>query len=278
MEGIISVRATGVWPPALRCDKWWPARYSNAMPAPPDNLEPSGLALFLDVDGTLLEIEDHPAGVRADPSLVALLTRLAEGLGGALSLISGRPVADLDHIFGGARFAAAGGHGAELRLHPSGTVTSTNWPLPASILEQLRVFAGSDPGLLLEEKRGGVSLHYRRAPQLEQQCTRLVHGLLPELRQDFRLIAGKMVFEFAPKEHHKGAAITEMMQRDPFAGRRAVFVGDDVTDEDGFRVVNALDGITVRVGDSRDSEAAYSLTDVAAVRRWLESIARRVSS
>lgn len=247
------------------------------MPAPPDNLEPSGLALFLDVDGTLLDIEDHPAGVRAEPVLIALLTRLSGRVGGALSLISGRPVADLDRIFGGTRFAAAGSHGAELRLHPDDPVASTKWSLPASVLERIRAFAGRDPGLLLEEKRGGVSLHYRRAPELEAQCTEFVHGLLPELERDFRLIAGKMVFEFAPKEHHKGAAIAAMMQQAPFAGRRAVFVGDDVTDEDGFRAVNALDGITIRVGASRDSEAEYSLTDVAAVRCWLESIARRVS-
>ena len=247
------------------------------MPAPPDNLEPSGLALFLDVDGTLLDIEDHPAGVRAEPSLVELLRRLSEGLGGALSLISGRPVADLDRIFGGTRFAAAGGHGTELRPHPDDPVASTTWSLPASILEQFRAFAGSDPGLLLEEKRGGVSLHYRRAPELRGQCTKFVHELLPELQQDFRLIAGKMVFEFAPKEHHKGAAIAEMMQQDPFAGRRAVFIGDDVTDEDGFRAVNAQGGITIRVGGSNGSEAEYSLADVATVRCWLESIAQRVS-
>ena len=227
------------------------------MPAPPDNLEPSGLALFLDVDGTLLDIEDHPSGVIADPSLVALLTRLSDGLGGALSLISGRSVAELDRIFGGTRFAAAGGHGAELRLHPDDPITSTQWSLPPPVLEQIRAFAATDPGLLLEEKRGGVSLHYRRAPELTEQC--------------------KMVFEFAPKDHHKGAAITEMMRHDPFTGRRAVFVGDDVTDEDGFRAVNAQTGITIRVGGSRDSEAECSLTDVAAVRSWLESIAQRVS-
>jgi trehalose 6-phosphate phosphatase len=246
------------------------------MPAPPDNLEPSGLALFLDVDGTLLDIEDHPSGVTADTSLVTLLKHLSDGLGGALSLISGRSVTDLDRIFGGARFAVAGGHGAELRLHPDDPVTSTRWSLPAPVLQQVRAFANTDPGLLLEEKRGGVSLHYRRAPELRERCTDFVHGLLPELEQDFRLIAGKMVFEFAPKEHHKGAAITEMMRHDPFAGRRAVFVGDDVTDEDGFRAVNAQAGITIRVGGSRNSEAEYSLRDVAAVRSWLESIAQRV--
>jgi trehalose 6-phosphate phosphatase len=246
------------------------------MPAPPDNFEPSKLALFLDVDGTLLDIEDHPEGVHATDSLVELLARLSAGLGGALSLISGRPVADIDRIFAPARFAAAGAHGAELRPHPDDPVSSTQTSLPAPILKQLRAFAGSDPGLLLEEKQSGVSLHYRRAPQLEQQCTTLVHRLLPDIGKDFRLIAGKMVFEFAPAEHNKGVAIGQMMQRPPFAGRNPVFVGDDVTDEDGFRVVNALAGITIRVGGNRGSDATYSLPDVEAVHRWLGSIERRI--
>ena len=246
------------------------------MPAPPDNLEPSNLALFLDVDGTLLDIEDHPADVRADQALIALLGRLSQGLDGALSLISGRTVDDIDRIFAPARFAAAGGHGAELRLHPDDSVSSAKWSLPTSIIERIREFAANSPGLLLEEKRGGMSLHYRRAPELEKQCTTFVQSLLPEIEQDFRLIAGKMVFEFAPREHHKGAAISGMMQRDPFTRRRAVFVGDDVTDEDGFRAVNALGGIAIRVGGSRGSEAQYSLPDVAAVHRWLESIEQSI--
>ena len=247
------------------------------MPAPPDNLESCRLALFLDVDGTLLDIEDHPAGVHADPALVALLSRLAAGLGGALSLISGRTVADLDRIFAPARFAAAGAHGAELRLHPEDAVRCSESSLPPSILERMQTFARDEPGLLLEEKRGGVSLHYRRAPRLEEACTHFVQRLLPEIDKDFRVIAGKMVLELAPIEHNKGAAISEMMQRDPFAGRRAVFVGDDVTDEDGFRAVNSLDGVTIRVGGHRGSEAKYSLADVAAVRRWLRSIEQGIS-
>ena len=246
------------------------------MPAPPDNLEPSNLALFLDVDGTLLDIEDHPADVRADQALIALLERLSQGLDGALSLISGRTVDDIDRIFAPARFAAAGGHGAELRLHPDDSVSSAQWSLPTSIIERIREFAANSSGLLLEEKRGGISLHYRRAPELEKQCTTFVQSLLPEIEQDFRLIAGKMVFEFAPRTHHKGAAMSEMMQRTPFTRRCAVFLGDDVTDEDGFRAVNALGGVAIRVGGSRGSEAEYSLPDVPAVHRWLESIEQRI--
>lgn len=247
------------------------------MPAPPDKLEPTKLALFLDVDGTLLDIQDHPAGVRAEPALIRLLTSLSAATGGALSLISGRTVADVDRIFAPVRFAAAGAHGAELRMRPDDPVTSTQWSLPSPVLEEMRAFAAADPGLLLEDKQGGVSLHFRRAPGLEAQCTELVQRLLPAVEKDFRLIAGKMVFEFAPREHHKGVAITEMMQQEPFAGRRAVFIGDDVTDEDGFRTVNAMGGVTIHVGGDRDSEARFSLPDVAAVRRWLASMHECVS-
>ena len=247
------------------------------MPAPPDNLDPSILAFFLDVDGTLLEIEDHPADVRADASLIEMLANISTGLDGAMSLISGRQIADLDRIFAPVRFAAAGAHGSELRQHPDDAVAITESSLPAPILDDIRTFVEQNPGLLLEEKRGGVSLHYRRAPHLEQQCKTYVATLLPEIDSDFRLIAGKMVLELAPIDHDKGAAITEMMRREPFSGRRAVFVGDDVTDEDGFRAVNAMGGITIRVGGNRGSAADYALPDVAAVHRWLESIESHIS-
>lgn len=247
------------------------------MPAPPDNLDPSILALFLDVDGTLLDIEDHPADVRADPSLVSLLASISTGLGGAMSLISGRQIADIDRIFAPVRFAAAGAHGSELRQHPDDDVAAAESSLPATVLDDLRTFVAQNPGLLLEEKPAGVSLHYRRAPELEEQCKASVQALLPEIDKDFRLIAGKMVLELAPIDHNKGAAITDMMRREPFSGRRAVFVGDDVTDEDGFRAVNAMDGITIRVGGNRGSAAEHELPDVAAVRHWLESIERRIS-
>jgi trehalose 6-phosphate phosphatase len=246
------------------------------MPAPPDNLDPANLALFLDVDGTLLDIEDHPADVRADPALVEMLARISSGLGGAMSLISGRQIADIDRIFAPVRFAAAGAHGSELRQHPDDPATIAESSLPAQILDGIRTFVEQNPGLLLEEKRGGVSLHYRRAPHLERQCKAFVDKLMPEIDKDFRLIAGKMVLELAPIDHNKGAAISEMMRRDPFSGRRAVFVGDDVTDEDGFRAVNAIDGITIRVGGNRGSAAGYALPDVAAVRHWLESIESRI--
>ena len=238
----------------------------------PISIDAAEAALFLDVDGTLLELRDRPEDVSAERELIELLGALSSRVGGALSLISGRPIADIDRIFAPVKFPAAGSHGAELRQHPEDDVAITTEPLPASILSRLSEFAASHDGLLLERKSGGASLHYRMAPELEAGCRRLVEELMLEIGQEFRLIPGKMVFELAPRGHNKGKAIAAMMNRKPFAGRRPVFVGDDVTDEDGFMTVNAMGGVSVRVGENRDSAAAYSLGSVADVRHWLESI------
>jgi trehalose 6-phosphate phosphatase len=240
--------------------------------SPPKTIEPHATALFLDVDGTLLELRDRPQEVDADDELIDLLGRLSMRLDGALSLISGRSIAEIDRIFAPAHFPAAGSHGAEVRLHPDDEVDVTTTQLPEPVMAALDEFARTHDGLLLERKNGGASLHYRMAPEFEAECRQLVDELLAGIEQEFRLIPGKMVFELAPRGHNKGNAITAMMDRKPFAGRRPVFVGDDVTDEDGFRAVNLLHGISVRVGEDRDSAAACSLASVAAVRQWLESM------
>ena len=242
------------------------------MPFLPIAIDVASAALFLDVDGTLLEIRDRPESVSADSGLIELLDTLSSRVDGALSLVSGRSIADIDRIFAPAKFPAAGSHGAELRVHPSDDVDIATTALPTGVLSRLSKFSASHEGLLLERKSGGASLHYRMAPELKAQCRQLIDELMNEIGQEFRLIPGKMVFELAPRGHNKGKAIAAMMNRKPFVGRRPVFVGDDVTDEDGFRTVNALRGVSVRVGEHRDSAAAYSLGSVADVRHWLESI------
>jgi trehalose 6-phosphate phosphatase len=247
------------------------------MDSPPATLNPVTEALFLDVDGTLLEIRDHPGDVVADAALVELLENLLAGFGGALALVSGRSVAEIDRIFAPVRFPSAGAHGAEIRLHASDNVGGTAAKLPADALTRLESFAASHEGLLLEHKNGGISLHYRRAPRLEKDCRALVAEILPSIAADFRLIAGKMVLELAPRGHNKGLAIREIMQCEPFAGRRPVFAGDDVTDEDGFTAVNDSNGISIRVGGNQGSAAICALDNVAAVRRWLESIMEQIA-
>ncbi len=144
--------------------------------------------------------------------------------------------------------------------------------MPTEALAALTVFADAHEGVIVEHKRSGASLHYRMAPQLEARCRALVDELMQSLEPDFRLIAGKMVFEMAPRAHDKGAAIRAMLEHAPFLHRQPVFVGDDVTDEDGFRSVNAMRGTSIRVGRDRDTAATCTLEDVAAVRRWLSSL------
>jgi trehalose 6-phosphate phosphatase len=233
-------------------------------------------ALFLDVDGTLLAIEASPDQVVSDAPLRHLLAGLSGGLGGALALISGRTIAAIDRIFAPLKLPAAGAHGTELRRNGDDARADTSHALPAHAIAALQEFADAHQGLLLEPKPGGASLHYRRAPELEGTCRRRLQMLQDALGAGYRLIEGKMVLELVPSAASKGTAIQALMQAAPFAGRRPVFIGDDTTDEDGFRVVNALGGTSIRVGGLDGSAALHTLSDVDAVRQWLTAaIGRR---
>ncbi len=243
------------------------------MQTAPTDIDPATSALFLDVDGTLLELESRPGDVRADDELICLLQGLEARLDGALCLVSGRPVADIDRIFAPVRFPAAGAHGGELRFGDGAPVETLEAPLPETVTARLAGFAARHEGLLLERKSAGAALHYRNAPALEDACRALVAELETDIGDDYRLIDGKMVLEIAPRDQTKGEAIRKILHHVPFRGRRPVFVGDDVTDEDGFRAVNALGGLAVRVGGDDQTAARYRLPGVAAVRAWLEAIA-----
>lgn len=245
------------------------------MSQPPADFGRDSPALFLDVDGTLVDIRSHPGDVRADAALIELLVDLAGRLDGALSLISGRSISEIDRIFAPARFPSAGSHGAELRLQGEDIVFAQT-RFPGDILQRARSFAAEHDGLLVEKKSAGLALHYRRAPELETACRELVAGFMHELGPEFRLIDGKMVLEIAPRNHHKGEAIREMLQHSPFRGRRPVFVGDDVTDEDGFGIVNDLGGLSIRIGQGNETAARYTLDSVVDVHDWLRAVAGRL--
>lgn len=262
---------------ARRWDKQPQARYSRAMQEAPNEIDASAIALFLDVDGTLLDFRDHPDHVRSDPELIELLQLAERAVGGALSLVSGRSIDAIDRIFAPARFPAAGGHGVELRLPGGGVTAVSGTSLPDAALRRIRHYAERH-GLLLEQKRGGVALHYRQAPELEADCRQLVHEVLRDVVDDFRLIDGKMVLELAPRGHDKGEIVRKIMRCAPYKGRRPVFLGDDITDEDAFRAVNALDGISIRVGSDQATAAEYRLDDVSDVHRWLHRIVYHISA
>jgi len=232
-------------------------------------------AFFLDIDGTLLEHADTPDAVRVDGAMRGLLAELQAGAGGALALISGRSVADIDGLFAPLLLPAAGQHGAE-RRDGAGRMHRHDFaeaPVRRAA-KRLAAFAAAHPGLLLEDKGRSLALHYRLAPQLADEAGALVDEVVAGLGEGFELQRGKMVLEIRPGGRDKGSAIGEFMAEPPFRGRTPVFIGDDLTDEFGFGVVNGMGGVSVKVGEG-PSQARWRIADAAAVRAWLAQWASR---
>jgi trehalose 6-phosphate phosphatase len=242
----------------------------ESLPAPP-MLDPRS-ALFLDVDGTLLEIAARPELVEVHAELPTVLLRLAQEREGALALISGRSLARLDELFRPRRGAAAGLHGIE-RRRADGTLTSVLDSLSATALDRIRpkliALAADGNELLLEDKGATIALHYRMAPRREPEIIDVAQSLQREADSALRLIKGKMVIEFLPRNANKGTAIAAFLAEPPFCGRPPVFVGDDTTDEDGFAEIRRRGGIGVRVGSPGNTAASHGLPCVNAVLAWL---------
>ena len=242
-----------------------PSRVASGLPA----AQPEW-AYFFDIDGTLVDFAVSPAGVRLDPELRRLLGRLYRSTGGAVALISGRSIADIDRLFHGVRLPVAGQHGIE-RRDASGQVTRHAFPSKklARVCQQLADAATRHRGLLLEDKGLSLALHYRRVPRLGGFAHRLVRSLQAQIGTEYCVQPGKRVVEMKPAGRHKGIAVLEFMQEEPFRGRMPVFIGDDMTDEYGFATVNRLDGYSVKVGSGR-TVARWRLRNAQAVRAWLE--------
>lgn len=233
----------------------------------------SGWALFLDVDGTLLELAETPQGVHVSGTLKELLETVRWRLDGALALVSGRSLASLDQLFSPLRLIASGVHGCERRaadgivLRPEVDAATI-----ARVRNDLADFVRGHEGLLLEDKHYAVALHYRRAPHLEDDVYRIMEQMRTYLGPTFALQAGKSVVELRPGEWTKGTSIESFMREAPFLGRTPVFIGDDVTDEDAFAVVNAMNGISIKVGPAEATIAKYRLGGVSEVLRWLQTV------
>lgn len=234
-------------------------------------------AIFLDVDGTLVEIASEPDSVQVDGSLIPLLTDLTTKLDGAVALVSGRAIATLDHLFAPLRLPAAGNHGLE-RRRSDGQLLSpepgVNMPI---ILERLNAFAAGNAGVIVENKALSMALHFRNCPQVETAATKLAEDLIEEFDGGLFLQKGKMMVEVRPGRGDKGTAIAAFMDESPFHGRLPVFVGDDVTDESGFELVNARGGHSIRVGNGNPTAAHYRVADVESVIRWLDDIVKAKS-
>lgn len=228
---------------------------------------------FLDIDGTLLEFAARPEAVAADTGLKTLLRRLFKAAGGAVALISGRPVTDIDRVVAPLRFPAAGQHGIERRDHAGKLHIHA---APAAHLHDavatLERMVARSPGLVLENKGATLALHYRLAPQHAPEVLRVMRELCADLGSEFELQTGKMLIEIKPGGKDKGTAIAEFMDEVPFRGRTPVFIGDDLTDEYGFALVNSKGGHSIKVG-AGPSVANWRLADAPAVRVWLETVA-----
>jgi trehalose 6-phosphate phosphatase len=228
------------------------------------------LALFLDVDGTLLEIAATPDRVRVPASLRNTLQLSREREHGALALLSGRSLNELDELFSPCVFPASGMHGIEVRL-PSGKVVRPE--IDSSVLDRARRWLGllqkENRGLLLEDKGIAVAMHYRLAPRLAPEVEVVMNEMAAELGDAFVVRSGKCVYQLMPRGFDERRAIELLMKEPEFAGRKPVFVGDDPTDEVGFQAVNEMGGHSIRVGNLEATAARYRFSSVSTVVAWL---------
>jgi trehalose 6-phosphate phosphatase len=222
-------------------------------------------ALLLDVDGTLIDLAPRPDAVVVPPDLPDTLRRLRQRLGGALAVISGRPVETVDALLDAAPYAVAGEHGGAVRRAPGEPLERPDLPTPPEAwLNKAAQLAAANPGALLERKARGFALHYRAVPEAGPAFRDELAALLAGSPR-FELLAGHMLWEVRPRGVDKGSAVRALMQRPPFANRLPLFIGDDVTDEDGMRVARAMGGAGLRV------DAAFG--EPEDVRQWLRAAA-----
>lgn len=226
-------------------------------------------AFFLDVDGTLLDLAPSPTDVRVERDLPDLLRGLRAATEGAIALISGRSIHDVDALFPSIVLAVAGQHGLERRdARGVRSARTAGDAMLATARRRLDALAAVHPGLVVEDKGLSIAVHYRAAPALAALVTDTVRAMQEELGADYMLQPGKYVVELVLRGADKGEAIRAFMAESPFRGRLPVYLGDDLPDERGFAVVTELGGHAIKVGDG-ESTARWRLTNVREVKRWL---------
>jgi trehalose 6-phosphate phosphatase len=247
----------------------------GATPGAVAALSEDPLALFLDVDGTLLDLASRPGDVVTPAGLVTTLARTERKLAGALALISGRSIDDVDHLFAPLRLRASGVHGAEIRLDPDAATTSTAAAdLPQSLLAALRHAVEPFPGVFVENKRFSFTVHYRLAPSAERPLRTLVKQLVESIPIAVDIMDAHYAIEIKSPCFDKAGAIATFLTTSTFQGRTPIFVGDDTTDESGFALVSARGGFAYSVGRPRPG-AIGTFSEPGAVREWLAEFVAR---
>lgn len=249
------------------------AALRTAPPATPDGF-PDRLAIFLDLDGTVLDLKPRPDEVVLPSATRDAIAVLADRLDGALAVITGRELDDVDRILAPLRLPIAALHGARLRRYGGGRLASGGENPPARFTAALTAFVDQRPGLSLEDKGASVAVHFRATPEREDEVNEHVGGLVEKFAPDHELQPGKMVMEVRPKGVDKGGALRMLMEQPPFAGRIPLVCGDDLTDEFAFKAAIALGGSAILVGEvARPSVASFAAPGPAALRDWLEALA-----
>jgi trehalose 6-phosphate phosphatase len=246
----------------------------NTAPAPIPSLAQQW-ALFLDVDGTLLDFAPTPDAVYVPPPLIALLAQLQTQLQGALALVSGRSIMVLDHLFAPLRLPSAGLHGLERRDYQGVQLRAA---VDMVALEQMRTAATTlkraFPNVLIEDKHYAVALHYGEAQTQQMELRAAVEQIARET--GFELQAGRLVFELKPPAVNKGDSLTAFLAEAPFSGRLPVFLGDDLTDVHALAVAQQRGGMAIQVGSRLVNTAPFALADPTAVLRWLQHWGERL--
>jgi trehalose 6-phosphate phosphatase len=245
---------------------------SPSLALPPATLAVSEAAFFFDFDGTLVELASAPDKVVVEPRVRTLLEALSRLTGGAVALVSGRGVENLDGMLGPLRLPTAGLHGAE-RRDANGDMLRVGFGDERLLKMEhaLEEVVNDNPGLLLEIKGAALALHYRNAPAREAAARAATEKLVERFADGYVLQPGKMVFEIKPKNVDKGRAIAAFLDEPPFAARRPVFAGDDLTDEKGFAVVNQQGGVSIKIG-AGETIARCRLDTVSDMLDWMERI------
>jgi trehalose 6-phosphate phosphatase len=246
-------------------------RSPNAISAPSDFARRlDECAILLDIDGTLLDLAPTPREVWVPPGLARTLNGLLEKTAGALALVSGRSLNDIDLIFAPEQFPAVGGHGAEMRISGDSESVATHAPpMDKELKRRLAAIARLSPGILLEDKGYSLALHYRLAPHAEKaiyEAVSLIRADLPNA--PIEVLPGKCVYEIKHSGFNKATGVLELMAHEPFRGRRPIFIGDDVTDESVFALMPDLGGLAFSVG-RRAKGVAEHFDEPRDVREWL---------
>jgi len=254
-------------------------RHPSSEPLLPGPDQLKSIALLLDVDGTILDTADTPGSVAVSESLRASLEELHTKCGGALALVSGRLIHDLDGLFAPLRLPAIGGHGAEMRLcGDDATQARYAAALGGALRKLVAAVAASDPRIILEDKGSSLAVHYRLAPHMERILKTEIDAIIARVGvQGLEVMNGKAVIEIKPTIFSKGEAVREMMNNPPFADRKPIFVGDDTTDESVFNILPMLGGVGYSVerlipGANGTFDSPYD------VRCWLAHLCGRKES